>query len=50
MQYYDFERLLMNVSLDEVSIKLTVSRVVSGELQSIDITINLNASAFSELV
>ena len=50
LMYYDFERILMNVSLDEVSVKLTVSRVVSGELQSIDITINLMASSFAELV
>ena len=50
LMYYDFERILMNVSLDEVSVKLTVSRVVLGELQSIDITINLMASSFAELV
>lgn len=47
---YDFERLLMNVSLDEVAITLNVSRVVSGSLQSFEITINLVASMFSELI
>jgi hypothetical protein len=50
LMFYDFERLLMNVSLNELTVKLNVSRVVSGSLETKEITINLVAGAFGELV
>lgn len=50
LMFYDFERLLMNVSLNELAVKLNVSRVVSGSLETKEITINLVAGAFGELV
>lgn len=47
---YDFERILKDVSLEEDEIVLKVSRVVSGTLQEVDVTINLTSSMFVEVV
>ena len=47
--YYDFERLLLSVDYNLSSVKLVVSRVVSGSLQDIEITFNLTSNLFVEL-
>lgn len=47
---YDFERILKDVSLEEDEIVLKVSRVVSGSLQEVDVTISLTSSMFVEVV
>lgn len=47
--YYDFERLLLSVKQDTLSIKLVVSRVVSGSLQDVQLTFNLTSGLFVKL-